>query len=470
VANYNIQITWNDVSGETGYRLERRDENPNNWSVVASLLPNIVSYTDSGLIAGMQYFYRVRAFNTNGYSPYSNEASAVPANVVYIFQDDFDPDTDATLWASITGGVATNGSQGFRGSKALYFGGSGLRSAATIPLDISSGGNIEFFIRAGNEAVDGNTFWNNSEAGETVLLEYSKDGLNWSGFRTNNTVYPSLSSWTVFSVPIPSLANGPRTQFRWRQLANSGPAFDCWALEDIKIQAVAPLPPDPVPFVTSSPSSATSIAVFWVGADRAASYTVERKTGAGPWTILTNVPSAITYYTDSGLMPGTAYTYRITAANPGGTAAPSITSTTFTWTQIQQWVADNYGSPDALSQNEMIAPGADGIVPLLRFAFNLTANEPLHPLPAGGSAGYPTIWVDSTRNRLCVEYVRRKVSMNAGITYQVEFSGNLGNWTISNALVSTTPIDSMWERVRYEDLVLQTQAPARFCRVTVRPD
>ena len=59
--------------------------------------------------------------------------------------------------------------------------------------------------------------------------------------------------------------------------------------------------------------------------------------------------------------------------------------------------------------------------------------------------------------------------MNPGITYQVEFSSDLINWTAGGVLLSTTPIDSTWEQVRFEDFVTSSQASARYCRVTVRP-
>jgi hypothetical protein len=371
------------------------------------------------------------------------------------------------MWASISGGVATNGIQGFRGSKALYFAGSGSRNAVTIPLDVSMGGTIQFLIRAGNEAADGNLLWNNSEVGENVLLEYSKDGGDWFAFQTNNTIYPSLSSWATFSIAIPAAAASPNTQFRWRQLANSGPGFDCWALEDIKIQAVAPNPPAAVPFVISSASSSSAIAVFWIGASGAGYYVVERKAGIDPWTQVAMVSSITTYYTDTGLLPDTPYSYRITAVNAGGSAAPSATTTSFTWSQMQQWIADNYGSPDALTSAQMTTPGPDGIAPLLRFAFNLAVDEPLHPLQPGGSSGVPSIWVDSVRHRLSVEFVRRKQSLNPGISYAAEFSANLSGWMASGALINTTSIDAVWERVRYEDFITQDRARARFCRVGI---
>lgn len=43
------------------------------YSTIATVGPNVTSYTDSGLSYGMQYFYAVSAFNANGDSVYSNE-------------------------------------------------------------------------------------------------------------------------------------------------------------------------------------------------------------------------------------------------------------------------------------------------------------------------------------------------------------------------------------------------------------
>ena len=470
LSSSSVLITWNDVNYETGFRLERRTENTNSWAVVVALPANTTSYADTNLIEGTQYWYRVQAFNANGDSPYSNEDDAAPVNIVNLIADDFDPNLDAGVWASIFGGIATNGGQGFRGSKALYFAASGSRSATTIPLDVSMGGSIDFLIRAGNETADGYSLWNNSESGETVVLEYSKDnGTTWTSLQNLNTVYPSLTNWTSFSVTIPTAAFGPNTQFRWRQLANSGATFDCWALDDVVIRGAAPLPPDPVPFIVASASSSTSTATFWVGADRASYYVIERKTGLLPWTPVATVPVFVTYYTDFGLVPGTPYSYRVQAVNAGGAAAYSPVTTSFTWSQMQQWISDNYGAPDALSSNGMTVRCPDGSLPLLRYAFNLTSDEPQHCLQPGQASGYPSIWLDSVRNRLCVEFVRRKASMNPGITYQVEFSGNLSDWTTNALLISTTPIDSIMERVRFEDTLTQNQAISRFGRVTVRP-
>ncbi len=465
-----VRVAWNDVSSETGYRVERRTENPNSWSLLVALPANTTDYVDANVLQGTQYFYRVQAFNNNGNSPYSSEAAVVPANIVTLIEDDFDPGPDVAVWASISGGVATNGGQGFRGSKALWFGAAGVRSATTIPLDLSLGGTIEFAFRAGNESVDGNVFWNNSESGESVLVEYTKDrGITWLMLQTLNTAYPSLSTWTAFSMTVPAAASAQNTQLRWRQLANSGAGLDAWALEDMRVEGAAPAPPTAPPFINSSPGSSTSITMFWIDADRASSYVIERRQGTNSWIAIATQPASINYYTDTTVLPETAYSYRVKATNAGGVSPYSPTTTSVTWSQREEWFFLSFGSLDDLTDEAMQTPGPDGTRPLLRFAFNLTATEPSRTLVPGQSiSGFPAMWLDAARNRLCVEFVRRKASTNPDIVYDVQFCSILPNWNSAGIETRVTSIDSLWERVRHEDTVSASQGQARFCRVAVR--
>lgn len=225
--------------------------------------------------------------------------------------------------------------------------------------------------------------------------------------------------------------------------------------------------PGAVPFIISSAGSSTSIAVYWVEAERASSYLVERKTGLQPWAVVATVPMLENYYLDSGVVPGTAYSYRVRAANAGGTGPYSSVTTSLTWSQEAQWVYDNYGSPDALNHGDMTNRGPDGTMPLMRFAFNLTADEPWRCVEPGGSSGYPRIWLDPAGGRLFVEFARRIASMNPGVVYQVEFASDLSHWSSAPSPASITPVDSIWERVRYEDTLSCSNATARFCRISV---
>ncbi|HKG97022.1 MAG TPA: IPT/TIG domain-containing protein, partial [Pyrinomonadaceae bacterium] len=71
-----INLAWADVGGETGYRVERSPNGSTSWVEIASLAADQVTYQNSQLASQQTYFYRVRAANSSGFSPYSNVASA----------------------------------------------------------------------------------------------------------------------------------------------------------------------------------------------------------------------------------------------------------------------------------------------------------------------------------------------------------------------------------------------------------
>jgi acid phosphatase len=71
-----INLAWNDVGGETGYRVERSPDGSTNWLEIANLPADQVTYQNTGLTGQQTYFYRVRAANAAGFSPYSNTANA----------------------------------------------------------------------------------------------------------------------------------------------------------------------------------------------------------------------------------------------------------------------------------------------------------------------------------------------------------------------------------------------------------
>jgi hypothetical protein len=75
------ELSWNDnASNEIGYSIERAVGN-GVYSVIATLGSNAVSYTDTGLVRGTTYSYRVRANAGSTYSDYSNIATATIASV-----------------------------------------------------------------------------------------------------------------------------------------------------------------------------------------------------------------------------------------------------------------------------------------------------------------------------------------------------------------------------------------------------
>jgi len=73
-----IQLSWNDNSvRETGYRIERSLIAGSGYAEIGTTSSNGTSYSDQGLDDGMEYFYRIRAFNSMSNSEYSGQISAI---------------------------------------------------------------------------------------------------------------------------------------------------------------------------------------------------------------------------------------------------------------------------------------------------------------------------------------------------------------------------------------------------------
>ena len=71
-----INLSWTDgSSNESGFYVERSTDNVS-FSQIASVAANATSYSSTGLTQSTLYYYRVRAYNTTGYSGYTSVASA----------------------------------------------------------------------------------------------------------------------------------------------------------------------------------------------------------------------------------------------------------------------------------------------------------------------------------------------------------------------------------------------------------
>lgn len=200
-------------------------------------------------------------------------------------------------------------------------------------------------------------------------------------------------------------------------------------------------------------------------------------THTGSFVVTLETPSqgAAIRYTTDGSQPtdshGTLYTAPFTlhtsttvrAISSGGGWLPSAeSSATYTlrnglenWRTLQGLAAD--GSQD------LAQPYNDGVPSLLKYAFNLPLTA-INTLAPGGNAGLPRITASSTP-QLTVTFVRRKASTNPGVSYHVDVTGNLQNWSaldLSSATLES--IDTQWERVTITD---PTSGTGRFARVRV---
>jgi len=77
LASSEIQLTWtNSSNNEDGFRIERSADGGYTFTPAAIVGPEVHGYTDTGVVPGTTYYYRVCAFNAYGDSPQSNTADA----------------------------------------------------------------------------------------------------------------------------------------------------------------------------------------------------------------------------------------------------------------------------------------------------------------------------------------------------------------------------------------------------------
>ena len=80
VSQTQIDLSWTDNSDdEDGFKIERSPDGTTGWTQIATVGAGVTSYSDTSLTCDQTYYYRVRAYNANGNSGYSNIANARPS-------------------------------------------------------------------------------------------------------------------------------------------------------------------------------------------------------------------------------------------------------------------------------------------------------------------------------------------------------------------------------------------------------
>ncbi|HEX6899891.1 MAG TPA: fibronectin type III domain-containing protein [Thermoanaerobaculia bacterium] len=315
-------LFWNDnSSNETGFKIERRTSTSGAWSQITTLGAGATGYADNGLAPSATYFYRVRATNNTGDSPYSNEVSITTVG------GGCSPSTyTITPGQSIAGNLSTTD---------CY---SSVRTS-------SYHDRFAFIATAGvsyNIAITSTSFDTflvlKNASGTVVATNDDADGTN------SRIVHTAASSgtYTFEATSFTSLTTGPYNVFLSGSGSNSG------------------VPAAPSNLNASTDSVLRAI-LFWNdNSSNETGFKIERKIGtAGSWSQLATLGPNSTGYADTGLSPSTTYVYRIRATNGSGdspysneasitTVAGSCSSSNFTITPGQS-LASELSSSDCNS-------------------------------------------------------------------------------------------------------------------------
>ena len=160
-----VQLFWqDDAQNEDGYRVER-STNGITWQVIeAYLSPNITAHSDPSTVEDVLYYYRVRATNASGVSPYSNIAGAMrrtPTSTNFVGVTI----SANTVWAAGTTVIAT----------------SSVTVLAGVTLTIEAGVHV-LFNPGFNLTVNG-LLLAEGTADDRIVFRQNQGATTWGGIR-----------------------------------------------------------------------------------------------------------------------------------------------------------------------------------------------------------------------------------------------------------------------------------------------
>ncbi len=345
-----ISLAWVDAAiNEQGFELHRRGPGESAFSLCATLAANLTTHTDAGLLPGGVYAYRIRTFNTYGFSEWSNEVSqtvgTIPQAPTNLAVTAFGLDSIAVAWQD-----NSSGELGFevhrRGPGEATF--TLLRTTGpnvTTWLDdtppLQSGAIYAYRVRA--VGTGGNSSWSNEVFQQTGEIPAAPSNLHVVSFGLDTIAIAwtdNAQNETSYAVEIQLAADEP-----WRPRATLVADTTTYAEEELEqgwtysyrvraqnavgvsawvgpvSQTTARLPGAP------SDLSAAAVGLDWVrlawhdADDFEAGFEIERRDEEGSFALAATAGANTTLHIDTPLAADTLYFYRVRAVNVYGTSA-----------------------------------------------------------------------------------------------------------------------------------------------------
>ena len=328
-------LTWNAVYGATSYRIYRSTSKGSGYSLLGTT--TATSYTNTGAKAGTTYYYRVKACNDAGLSPYSNIVSGQvktvtpkPAAPVVKIGNSASSGKPMLTWNAVSGATSykvyratsQKGTYSLLGTvTATSYTNTGAKAGTTYYYKVkavNSAGESAFSnVVSGKTTVTTLTMGHSATSGKPQLTWKAVSGAaSYKVYRatSKNGAYSVINTTKALTYTNVGAALGTTYYYKVEALNASGKSMGFSAVVEGK---VAPVLAVGYSSVSGKPQ------LTWKAVPGATEYQVYRSTQQNSRYSKINTTTS-TSYVNTGAKAGTTYYYRIVAVK--GTAVSDFSN------------------------------------------------------------------------------------------------------------------------------------------------